>query len=112
MQLGVRRWRSYGGFVVPKLWHILSNGYRYLNGVIGAFACVILSQSFPQAIRLHAYDRISVLIEGIAPVKEVEGDGIFLDPIGFAGECLLANIREQVSQRRRTGKKRGLQHGR
>jgi len=41
---------------------------------------------------LHANDGVRVLIEGILPVKDVEGYGILFNLIGLAGEGFLAQI--------------------
>jgi hypothetical protein len=67
-----------------------------------SLAAVVLSQSLAQAVRLHPYDGIRVLIKGILPTEHVERNRVFLDLIGFAGQLLFAEIRKEMSKSRGT----------
>ena len=57
-----------------------------------ALGGVIVAQALAQAVGLDANDGIRVLIEGVAPVKNVKRDGIFLDLPAFAGKFLFAQV--------------------
>lgn len=68
-----------------------------LDGMSRAFACVVLAETFPQAVRLNPNDRIGILVEGVPPVKDIEADRIFLDLGALPSECLFAQVRKQMS---------------
>jgi hypothetical protein len=64
-------------------------------------ARVVGSQPLAQPVRLDAYDRVGILIEGGSPMEDFHSYRILLDLTGFPGEQPLAQVPEKMSERRR-----------
>ena len=69
---------------------ILPNGNGDLQGVRGAFFCIVFGQAPAEPIGLNPHDGIGILVEGGASVEDFQADGVLLDLIGLVSKDFFA----------------------
>lgn len=82
---------------VPHLeaWNVLPHRNSDLQTVRGALARVVFRQSFAKPIRLHAHNRIRVLVKRGSSIEHLQPDRILLDLAGISRKELFTQIGEQ-----------------
>jgi len=81
-----------------------------MEPVRGAGAGVVSGQALAQAVGLNAHNRVRVLIEGSSAMEDFHSNGVFLDLVELPGKALLAQIRQQMSERGRARESLGMKH--
>lgn len=67
---------------VNELRPVLTGGDHDLEPMVLALRGVILSQAFPQMVRLDAHDGIQLRVELWISAQDIQGDRVFLDLAG------------------------------
>jgi hypothetical protein len=75
--------------------HVMPGVNDNVEGILGPFALVILTELLSKPMELHPHDGIPVLVEIRLPCEDFCGETVFLDLVRSSLEILIANVLEQ-----------------